>query len=515
VRYLAILLLTCACQEQTPQAAKDDPGPAEKPPASREAWWTGATAMPSGAERVLAPREMRALLRAGERYGFDADQEWWKQRQDWVFDRILEMDPDDEQANAGKGFKTLQSIAGFKELWIAMLEARVTSEDIDGLIELYDHKVQAEEPIFLRAEAFALEQARLKRARAHLDRLQRDPQYEALQVALARVRGSSLNDYPFVHHQAGPFLLFLCARDLQRIEGEDAAAEDQRVADREDFYKKQLEALAGLYTDLLADIERLYPKLWKQYAPKPREIYYQWIFGDPGWYQDYLERIQKENPESPYRSGFLNAATGWAFLYVTPEPEERKDKDGNVIPHTGPEAAAVLRETAAYLAASQLMHRWGKDPAGVENRLDRSRAYWLKEGWPAYLGSRRVKEPLVGPRLVLARQAHAILPDLSLVVERESRLELSLFREPAHEFGEDEDDERAQIFVRQAFSDLAFLLVRYLNDDKRREAFERYLLTQIAGQKAGLDWFEECFGVDGERGWRKLQRAVYDTINGG
>ena len=496
--FLLLILAACSKQEPGPKGSADG-----RPPA-RDEWWKQATAMPSGAERILAPRELRELLEAGKVYGFDTDRSWWTERTNYVYDRILEMDPDDEQANAAKGFKTLQSLPGFLRTWERMLMARVTSKDIDGLIADYDHKVQDGEPVFLNEEGFAVETARLRRAKQHLDRLKSDPAYEALQVAIARVKATSLNDYPFVHIAVGPFLVFYCARDLQRIEDADAAAEEQRIGERRAVYTQKLEKMSGMYKALVKDVASLYPGLWKQHAPRRREIHYQWIFGDRGWYQDYLDRIRKTNPESTYRTGFLDKATGWCFLYEPLETKAQPDAE----PPPAPEK--IVLETAAFLAAKQLMYRWGRDKLGVGNRLDRSRAYWVKEGWPAFLAARRIKKPLVGRLLVEGKRFNRIFPPMSRVVERESRLELRRYDEPAHEFGEDEDDERVQLFVQLAFTDLAWRLVEHFNDDKRRGAFERYLLAQIAGQKKLT--FEECFGVESETDWKRLTRAVYRGI---
>ncbi len=64
--------------------------------------------------------------------------------------------------------------------------------------------------------------------------------------------------------------------------------------------------------------------------------------------------------------------------------------------------------------------------------------------------------------------------------------------------------------MRRAFTDLAWRLVEHFNDDKRRGAFERYLLTQIAGQKTLT--FEECFGVESETDWKRLTLEVYRGI---
>lgn len=503
MRRAAILLLLCACG---PKEGGTDPArPEAAQPPDRESWWKGATTHPSGAERILAPRELRVLLRQGEDFGFNGDAAWWRQRTDWVYDRILEIDADDVEANAGKGFKTLQSYPGFKKLWMRMLEARVTNKDIDELLQLYDRKVQDGETVFLQADAYTIEAARLNRAAAHLDKLAGDPEYAALQTALARVRGTSLNDFPYVHKRVGPFLVFYSARDLQVIEGEDEAAEQARVAARREVYVRRLDKLASAYRGLLKDIETLYPALWKAHKPAPREIHFQWIFGEAEWYNEHAQRLQKEDPETTYRTGFVDAKTGWAFLFV---PTQAKDKDGKA---TGPASDDVLRETAVYLAARQLLHRWGKDEKILQNRLDRSRAYWLKVGWPSYLASRSVESPQVGHLIRTARTANSVFPPLSRVVERESRLELRLYREPRHEFHEDEE-ERPQLPIRASFTDLSWLLVRYLSGEKHRAAFQQYMETQIAGRHPEVYYFEKAFGIDGEAGWTRFQRAVYGTI---
>lgn len=63
------------------------------------------------------------------------------------------------------------------------------------------------------------------------------------------------------------------------------------------------------------------------------------------------------------------------------------------------------------------------------------------------------------------------------------------------------------------FTDVAWLLVKTLNEDKRRAAFERFLLSQVEGTRHGLEWFEECFEINGTAAWRSLERAVYARID--
>ncbi|MHC4960222.1 MAG: hypothetical protein ACYTGN_17850 [Planctomycetota bacterium] len=510
MRFLLFIALACACGKAPEPAAEGDKSPRPEVAPDRDAWWIEATAWPSGAERILAPRELRALLAAGVRFGFDHDTEWWTERRQFVYKRILDLDPDDPEANAGQGYKTLQAYPGFEELWRRMIEARVSHPVIDELIERWDHKVGANQPAFMDEDRYAIWTAKLGQAKEHLDKLASDPAYEGLQVALARVRGSSLNDFPFVHYAVGPFLIFYSARDLQRIEGEDVAAENERIAGRRAEYLKKLARLGKLHAALLEDIQSLYPAVWREYKPKPRQVHYQWIFSDRSWYAEYLERVNKEDPEDAYRTGYLDKSTGWALMYEPPEPAKDAKKKDDEPAADKPEE--ILSETAVYLAAGQLLHSWGRDRKALENRLDRSRAYWLKTGWPAHLAALRAKRPSVGRLLEVGQAADMVFPALGRIVERESRLELQRYREQTHEFGEDEDDERAQLWIRVSYYDFSWLLVRYLSAPERSEAFQRYMLSQIRGEKPGLDWFEECFSVEGEAGWRKLQRAVYRTI---
>ena len=42
--------------------------------------------------------------------------------------------------------------------------------------------------------------------------------------------------------------------------------------------------------------------------------------------------------------------------------------------------------------------------------------------------------------------------------------------------------------------------------------FETFLLSQIEGTHRGLEWFEECFGVEGMAGWHALDKAVYPPV---
>jgi hypothetical protein len=56
------------------------------------------------------------------------------------------------------------------------------------------------------------------------------------------------------------------------------------------------------------------------------------------------------------------------------------------------------------------------------------------------------------------------------------------------------------------------LLVRHLNADERRGAFERFLRGQVEGTGKGIDFLEECFGIRGPEGWKALERSTYASI---
>lgn len=490
VRWIPLLLALGQCAREE----------ALQPPAAaaaaldRDTWWDSATKHRSGRERVLAPRELRALLTEGRRLGF-AGGEWWRERTRFVWERVLEVDPDDVEANAGMGRRTLQSIAGFEELWRRMLTTRAPNDAVTELLDRYDAWVREERPVFLSAEEFEVVSARLDEVRRHLHRLETDHAYAALQTGLARVRSSVLADFPSVHLVRGPFVIFFSARDLQPGVEEDESRDAHRLEARREVYRRKLEEHAGVYAAVLEDLAQLYPTLWERYGVDEGTLLYQWIFEDRGWYETYLSRAGPGDRETPYRCGFFEPATGWAFLYVPEGPPDQ--------------AASQLRETAAYLAARQLLRRWAKDPADpLRNPMDRCRAYWLKEGWPSFVAARRVERPQVGRRLEDAAANHMLFPPIERVLDRESRLELRRYEEPPPEF-EEHEEIRAPLLVRDAFSDLAWLLVRHLNAEERRPAFERFLLSQLAGTRHGRAWFEECFGIEGYEGLRVLERAVY------
>ena len=504
VRIILLVLLACAC------ARDSAPKQAGSAAVGREAWWKQATTRPSGQERILAPRELKALLADGRGLGFNADAKWWSARRAWVYGRVLELDASDLDGNEAVGRRVLQRIAGFQKLWARMLDARVTNEAIADVLDQYGSDVHEGNPVFLSSDALVAVQAQLERARQHLDRLARDPKYAAVQVALARVRGSVLSDYPSVHIAAGPFLLFYCAPDLRRIEGEDDAEEEKRITARREFYRERLEARRASLEGVIADVEKLYPEVWKRHGLAPNTILYQWIFGDRAWYTDFVDRLNRGQPENAYRSGFHDRATGWAYLFE-PEKQETAEADRD------PDARSIdpeqqLRETMAYLAAGQLLYRWGKDKKDrTKNHIYRSHAYWLHEGWASFLAARQVKEPLAGPALSDGKRFGMIMPPIRRVVERRSRLDLLAYREPEPEYDPDEEP-RPPLGVVRHFTDLSLQLVKHFHDPKRRPAFERFLLSQIEGTRHGRDWFEKCFGIEGDEGWADLQRRVYGGI---
>lgn len=500
-RFLLLLVLLCAaCSEE-----RGRPAVVAAPAAGvdRDTWWTTATQRPSGKERILAPRELRALLAEGRERGYDGDQDWWSERAKWAYGRILSVDAEDVEANAGMGRKTLQTLPGFARIWKRMLLADPTDE-ISALLDRYEVWVRDGRPIFLTGDEYEILQARLRRIEEHLDRVDSDPAYAALQRALRRVKNGPLGDYPYIHVQAGPFLVFFTARDLQRVPGEPDASEDARLSERREYYRRRLEMWTPVYAELLKDIADLYPAVWAKHPLEPNAIFYQWVFGERSWYEEFKERLHKENPERPYRAGWFSAANGWAYLYrpaVEAPPAERQV--GEEEPPPADDPVAVLRETAAYLGATQLMRHWARGPEVYsDNHLDLSRAYWLKEGWPAFLAARRVEKPRVGRVF----QWKWTMPSLQSVVERRSHL----WRSTNYLTSSGDDvDWALHLPPDQGYTDLAWLLVRHLSGEKTRARFETFLISQIEGTHHGPEWFEECFGVKGMAGWNSLQRAAY------
>ena len=493
--------LAAGCGDGVPVAATGE-APAAVP-VSRDAWWSAATTLASGRERILSPRELRSLLAIGRERGFDADADWWERRRAWAFLRILSLDAEDVEANAATGRRTLQSIEGFVEIWDEMLRTRVPTPVIAELLDRYGDWIFEGRPIFLTAEEFAIESARFSQAAKHLGRLREDPAYAALHGALRKVRTSFHADYRFVHVQTGPFVVFYAARDLQRDPEGDEVAEEARLAERREYYRRRLATWTAVYGEVLADISNLYPELWRKHAPPPGAAFCQWIFSERGWYADFMARIRRGSGEAPYRFGFVETATAWAYM-VEPTDEEVDLGEGGKRPEADPMG---LRETAAYLAARQLLRYWAKnteDP--TVNNMDRSAAYWLKDGWPSYLAGRRIGRPRVGRLLSQMKHEEWQFPSMQSVVDRRGRLDLvGLIRPP-------ESGTETAPPPDFGFSDVAWLLVKSLNDDKRRAAFERFLISQIEGTRHGLEWFEECFDVNGDAAWRSLQSAVYARI---
>jgi len=510
-----LLLLACGNDGGSDGASTASEGVHEAaPPADREAWWNGEAQRNNGADRVLAPRELRALLAAGRKFGFDGDAEWWKPRTKWAYAQILAVDPDDIEANSAIGRRTLQSIPGFAALWTRISEARVYNAAMEELLERYAIWIEEERPIFLTEDEYQISVSRLRSARGHLDRMDGDPEYAALQVALERVP-SRLRDYPSVRVRAGPFLLFFAAPDLRRIEGESEESENARLSELRVLYKAKLAERAKVLEALVADIRKLYPELAGRYPVKPDEFFFLWIFSDPGWYREFVDSIARERPENRYRCGFFNPKDMWGYFYVPPAAETAPGKEHDPV-EGKPDPESRVRETLAYVGAQQLLRHWSRDPEDrFSNRLDKSRAYWLKEGWPSYLAARRVEKSSLGAALADGWRFGRVFPELRHVVERQSRLELARYREPAPDFEEGADQPVMNFGLSRHFTDLSWLLTEHLNDAARRKTFERFLLSQIeATTRGNAEAFAAAFGLKIESDWMALEDGVYDAIEG-
>ncbi|MCZ6574653.1 MAG: hypothetical protein ACE10D_12035 [Planctomycetota bacterium] len=480
-----LLLSLCTCSEDTPDPAS---APAKKP-LDPAAWWKLATSLPSGEERILSPREMRDLLAEGDRLGHNMDPEWWKERRRWVFSRILELDAEDVQANEGMGMRTLRSYPGFTELWERMNTTTVSNERLDSLIDRFQPRMSEGLPIFLSDDEYTLTAADLKQVEAHLARLANDPRYAEIQKTLSRVRADpALSGFPFVYLEAGSFLLFYSGRDLTRIEREDPEEEEARVAARRGVYERTLKERAALYSELLDDLRKLYPTLLEEH-PVEGQVLCQWTFSDAAYYKSYMDLIDERTILRRRARGHLDPTRGWALLYDDPEGNED-----------------AVRETAAYLAAQQLLLRWSRDPkAGNRTAYDRSHALWLLEGWPSYIAARRVKNPEIGRRVLTEFRKGARLPKVRRIVEQRNWYDLN--KEPAGV--EEGDDEVPPVAIRTwSFPDLSWSLVEALHEPKYRASTARLLRQVVGGERGDASQFEENFRIKIESDWDALNLAL-------
>jgi len=489
--------------------------PDDAAPPDRERWWDGAVTRPSGAERLLAPRELLRLLEDGRRRGFDADAAWWRERERFVGERVLEVDPDDAAANRGAGRHVLQDHPGFKALWERILATRTTHPAIDELIERYDYRLQEDRPLFLDDEESARAAALLEDARAHLDRVDADPAYAGLQSALQKVRADgALHVLPHVIVEARPFLVFYAARDLARIPGEDAKAEEVRIETLKAKYRVALEPVKHALEGMTADVRASFPELCKAHPLGPGDLFVQWIFADEGLYDDFRDRTFARDARAPGRVGHLRRKDVMAFLFQ-PVVAEATQGGTDGAPHPGDAAARPdpLAETAAYLGAWQILFHWSTDAKSPSTRhLDTSRALWLHEGWASWLAARRVGRSTAGD---VVRAARALLrplpPPIVRVVERESWYELASYAEPI-EMDPNKNDP-LPLTVREGFSDLSWLLTDVCLEGDRRAGYLRFFLAQIEGRRGEGFEFEDCLGVAGQGDWAALDAAVVARID--
>jgi len=204
----------------------------------------------------------------------------------------------------------------------------------------------------------------------------------------------------------------------------------------------------------------------------------------------------------------------WGYMYKPRAPEIAPVDEGEeAVQVEIPDPETQLRETMAYVACKQLLRHWARDPEeAFTNRLDKSRAYWLKEGWPAWMAARRVEKSLVGPSLREAVRFGREPPPLHRIVERQSRIELHRYREPDPPIPA-AGNPALNVGIRRHFTDLAWLLVDHLNRKEHRDRFEAYLIAQIEATAEGTpDGFAQAFALDSAKAWEDLEYALYDRL---
>ena len=483
-----------------------------------KAWWTATQPKIGSADE----KELRAILSEAQNKGYDGNPAFWTAKADILYKALAKKAPDDAAANKHLGRKSLQSYAGFKDLWAGM--EKHSGRMPDRYVRFYEKhlgKIEDGKTIFIAESEYDSIDGLLGEFKAWRKQAEADPSPALIKKGLGRIEAitKGFGALPVVEY---PFIVFLGSKELKGS-AEAKKARQEALAPRAADVRKRARSVMKAFTERIAKPLGLKP------LPKDSVLYI-YAFDDP---------TKKTEVEQASRGESLDTRSSLFFHYRLREPMAF-----GVIP-TAAEDTALFTSDLGHMMVHLLQKKYSKDPRDKwEDAFKTWNGLWLTEGFAEYLGSGAEDDgKFTGVSLRRAKLLKAMdstgtpLFEIRDMVRCPSyqRYE-SYFRDTWHADLREEEDLPASVdelmaseapyFARNAFQTQCWYLVYFLNEyenGKYREKFNDLVRTMLAGRRkpekygtgkwsTSEDAFAAIMGLKSDEDWNKLQDQYDDFI---
>ncbi|MHC4472217.1 MAG: hypothetical protein ACYS99_14800, partial [Planctomycetota bacterium] len=436
------------------------------------------------------------LHRAGYKWFVARGEKEWAEK---VLDAALEIDPECDWANEGKGRKNLQEV--YERIPKDPLLGEHPNEAYESLLTL-----KRNAPKWGSTAEFERAEKCLREVLAHLRSLKNDPQYLDEFVLRRWVRVHPVyGDYTSKCVARRPYLVFV---EHTGKGSENGAIKAQRILERDVL----------LLGHLYREFHRLFGKrlglpFLGERDHREERILKVFVFFDKEAFEDHLEALEDEDSR-PGRADHYRPSDQWALLYEGGGDEKVHEK-GECDANTN----KILRT-----GAEQLLHvyskiaRQGKRGEYVPWPAAQSSLNWFQTGLPDLLGTARPRKDgkweLMAPnRRLLAewkKTRKEKLPDwpLEKLLSVGSRDEM---REEGAMLGGIADVEKMSLIFRaQAWSFCHFLWS--YRSGRYRDRFLEYMGKELEGSSSP-DEFEKTLWGGKKTNWPALEKEWRSHVN--
>jgi len=481
-------------------------------------WWTATQPQIAAADEAA----LRGFLKQAEQKGFDGNPAFWTAKADILYKALAKKAPDDEAANKHLGRKSLQSYAGFKDLWAGM--EKHAGRMPDKYVAFYERhltKVDAGKTVFFEIADYGSVEGMLDDFKVWRKQAEADPSPALIKKGLSRI-DSVTKGYGAVAVVEYPFIVYFGSKELT---GDAASkkAKEETLAPRMGLVHKRARSVMSAFTEHVA----------KPLGLKPIEkekVLYIYAFDD---------RAGKSAAEQGSRGESLDTRSALLFHYRLREPMAFGSFGA------APEEDTYFTSDLGHMMVHLLQKRYSKDPKDKwEDAFKTWNGIWLTEGFAEYFGAGAQDDgKFTGVSLRRAKLIQAMdgagLPffEIREIVRCASYQRYQAFmRDSWHPMLAEEEDLPASVgelmgaeaphFARNAFQAQCWYLVYFLNkyeDGKYRAQFEDLVRAMLAGRRkpskygtgkwsSSEDAFAEIMGLKTDEDWNKLQDQYDDFI---
>lgn len=480
-----------------------------------------------GRAKPLTGQQVHDLFAEAEKKGYpEIPGIEWDEKKKKVYERLLDREPDDPDANRAFGRTPLSDFPDFFDVFRRIVDAKALPGEFVAFRRRFEDKVRFApdwRTPALEPDAYRKAANLLNRYLAFEKHMAENPTERAIFEALERIKlHPILGRYDTVRVEFPPYVLFYASHLL--TPENDSELEEERIGRVQERFRKRLLSFERLLSDYLAFFRREYGEALGLEEFAEDDLLFLWIFDSREAFDEYGAQMGLRNP--PGLLGYFNPGDHWVFLYE--DPSDRVSTEA----------------TLAHELTHQLHWHFSKvGGSSIDNHFRNLKAIWLSEGWAEYVGwckkgadgsySFARDAPVRMEVFRVCRELGLPIFPIQQLVQRESYAEwlktvlMEWLPKQVKKFKDLTPNTTPQVLADLYFSMLyseSWLFVKFLHESgggKHRERLDRFLKATLDGYRGFRgergyarphEAFEQIFGIEGPKDWAALQKEFDDYL---